>query len=270
MNTTDYADYEDYKHFYKGGEEIPSYFSNNPASSWSFELFFDSINKNKRRSTKRSSLLKLYLNQLNMINQDPKTPQEAKKTNEETTKFVNYNITGNTSVSISDNTSIINSHVKDVQKEEKKKGNSEEKEYVDEFIHEEDVDEYISEEDGDDNVNIPSDLTIDHHPSRECEYFFDQERVLGETNEHGEIAQDEWFIELKKSPGSLSDIRLLAMNDIFIFDTDVNISASKYFRLEDHNAIIPSLNFKKHRPETGIKAHQWCQEIVDVNDTLKN
>jgi hypothetical protein len=42
------------------------------------------------------------------------------------------------------------------------------------------------------------------------------------------------------------------------------MSASKYFRLEDHNAIISNINAKQHRPEMGIKAYQWCQEIVDV------
>lgn len=54
------------------------------------------------------------------------------------------------------------------------------------------------------------------------------------------------------------------MEDIFIFDTDVDMSTSKYFRLKDHSAIITSLNTKQHRPEMGIKAYQWCQEIVDV------
>lgn len=54
------------------------------------------------------------------------------------------------------------------------------------------------------------------------------------------------------------------MNDIFIFETDVDMSASKYFKLEDHSTIISSLNAKQYRPEMGIKAHQWCQEIVDV------
>jgi hypothetical protein len=42
------------------------------------------------------------------------------------------------------------------------------------------------------------------------------------------------------------------------------MSASKYFGLEDHKAIISSLDTKKYRPKMGIKAHQWCQEIVDV------
>lgn len=117
------------------------------------------------------------------------------------------------------------SHVEDEQKEEKKKGDSEEKEDGGEYISEEDSDKYIYE-DRDNNDSISSDLAIDHHPSRECEYFFDQERVLGEANDHGEIAQDEWVIDylyvsekcrllkdstlkLKKSPGSISDTRLL-------------------------------------------------------------
>ncbi|KAI8874753.1 hypothetical protein K501DRAFT_314692, partial [Backusella circina FSU 941] len=140
--------------------------------------------------------------------------ESCQKKGEETTKSVNYTITGNTSVSIGDNNSIIN-NIEDVQKKEKKRGDSDEKEHSDEYIYEEeerdkliyeeedndeyisegeDGDKYISEEDSDDNDNIPSDLTIDHHPSRDCEYFFGQERVSGEVNDHGEIAQDEWVV----------------------------------------------------------------------------
>ncbi|KAI8376855.1 hypothetical protein BD560DRAFT_422380 [Blakeslea trispora] len=52
------------------------------------------------------------------------------------------------------------------------------------------------------------------------------------------------------------------MNDIFIFDTDVNMSISKYFRKEDHSAIISSLNTKRHRPEMGVKAHQWLSLFI--------
>ncbi|CAO3623611.1 unnamed protein product [Mucor hiemalis] len=95
-------------------------------------------------------------------------------------------------------------NIEDVQKKEKKKGDSEEKEDGDQYNSEEeegdeliyekedndeyiseekDGDKYISEEYSDDNDNSPSDLTIDHRPSRDCEYFFDQERVLGEATE---------------------------------------------------------------------------------------
>lgn len=60
------------------------------------------------------------------------------------------------------------------------------------------------------------------------------------------------------------------MNDIFIFDTDTNMSASKYFGLEEHKTIISSLDTKKDRPKMDIRAHEWCQEIVDVRwDILK-
>lgn len=90
MNTTEYTDYADYKYFYKGDDEILSYFSNNPVSNWSFELFFESINKNKRRSTKSSTLLKSYLNRLSMIKQDPEMPQEVKNILNNLTQKVLY------------------------------------------------------------------------------------------------------------------------------------------------------------------------------------
>ncbi|KAG2195880.1 hypothetical protein INT47_002923 [Mucor saturninus] len=163
-----------------------------------------------------------------------------------------------------------------MQIQEEKKGDSKEKDVGDEYIYEEDSDGCIYEEDDGDNDNIPSDLTIDHHPGRECQYIFDHERVSEEASDHEEIAEeDEWVVgdlcvsekcrllkdntlKLKKYPGSLSDIRLLAISDIFIFDKDINMSASKYFGLEDHKTIISSLDTTKYRPKIGIRAHQWC------------
>jgi hypothetical protein len=113
-----------------------------------------------------------------------------------------------------------------VQKEEEKKGDSEEKEnngggYISEGGY---GDEYISEEGRDNNDTIPSDLTVDHHPSRECEYFFGQESDLGEANNNEENTQAEWTIgdlcvsekfrllkdntlKLKESPDNLSTFR---------------------------------------------------------------
>lgn len=68
----------DYKYLYKGDNYELNFFSNNPISKWSFELFSKSINESKRRITKKNTLLNSYLNKLNMIYEDPKTPQEVK------------------------------------------------------------------------------------------------------------------------------------------------------------------------------------------------
>jgi hypothetical protein len=68
----------DYKYPYKGDNYELNFFSNNPISKWSFELFSESINESKRRITKKNTLLNSYLNKLNMIYEDPKTPQEVK------------------------------------------------------------------------------------------------------------------------------------------------------------------------------------------------
>ncbi|GAA5804414.1 hypothetical protein HPULCUR_009907 [Helicostylum pulchrum] len=134
---------------------------------------------------------------------------------------MNYTITGDNSVSIGDNNNIDNSHVHNIQKQEEKKGDSEEKEVADEYVLEEAGNHEESDYDNDD---IPSDLTIDHHLARECQYSFDCERVLEEADDHEEIfEEDEWVfcfsgkcrllksntLKLEKNPGSLSVIRLL-------------------------------------------------------------
>ncbi|RCH78030.1 hypothetical protein CU098_000306, partial [Rhizopus stolonifer] len=151
------------------------------------------------------------------------------------------------------------SHTKNIQKKEEKKEESEFAEGEKEGESEVSEEEYTY--DGDDD-NFPSDLTVDHHPGRECQYFLEHE----EASDNEEVLEEgEWLIGdlsiTKKC--SLSDIRLLAINGIFIFDTDISMSISKYFEFEDHKAIILSLKMNKYRPELCIKAHRWCQEIVD-------
>lgn len=63
-----------------------------------------------------------------------------------------------------------------------------------ESIYEEESDSNGSiyeEDDNDDGDNIPSDLKVDHHPGRECQYFFDHE----EADNHKEIGkEDEWVV----------------------------------------------------------------------------
>lgn len=68
----------DYKYSYKGDDYELTFFSNNPISEWSFELFSKTINESKRRATKKQTLLNSYLNKLNTIYDDPKTPQKIK------------------------------------------------------------------------------------------------------------------------------------------------------------------------------------------------
>lgn len=119
---------------------------------------------------------------------------------------------------------------------------------------------------------MPSDLTQDYRPQRvrEC-YFQDQER--GEQNDGGPAhdpdtkwALDDDFsisnkckllkintIKMNKDPASLSDIRILALNDIYIFHTDVEMSVTKYFGSVKHAKIMSNFDFGTYRPQCAIK-----------------
>ncbi|KAI7873714.1 uncharacterized protein EV154DRAFT_527817 [Mucor mucedo] len=60
------------------------------------------------------------------------------------------------------------------------------------------------------------------------------------------------------NPAQLSDIRILAVNDIYLFDKKYASSISKYFSLGVHNALKPSLLFEKYHPENGNRCFDWC------------
>lgn len=65
---------------------------------------------------------------------------------------------------------------KNIQKKEENEGESE--------VAEE---KYTYDRDDD---NFPSDLTVDHHPGRECQYFFEYE----EASDNEVFEEDEWLI----------------------------------------------------------------------------
>ncbi|KAI7890344.1 uncharacterized protein EV154DRAFT_253772 [Mucor mucedo] len=129
---------------------------------------------------------------------------------------------------------------------------------------------------------IPSDFTIDHHPHRTCAYaltFVDSDQ---EQQPSSEVDEDDmkWVIgdtcisslcfELKTSttqiirhldPAQVSDIRILILNDIFIFDKNPAHSVSQYFNNDVHKIIKPTLLFDTADLTRGMNCYNWCQEI---------
>lgn len=67
------------------------------------------------------------------------------------------------------------------------------------------------------------------------------------------------------NPAQLSDIRLLVLNDIYLFDKNYASSISKYFTLAVHNALRPSLLFETYYPERGIQCCDWCMSIEEFS-----
>lgn len=93
------------------------------------------------------------------------------------------------------------------------------------------------DEESDEEVKIPSDLSIDHHPHRICEYALtstnsdeeQEEEIEEDATEFEDTLESEWMLDgvcisdlanlklvKRTDPAQLSDIRLLALNNIYI------------------------------------------------------
>lgn len=59
----------------------------------------------------------------------------------------------------------------------------------------------------------------------------------------------------------LSDIRLLVLNDIYIFDRDSTSSVSKYFSTKVHTMLKPTLAFDAYLPPKGLNCYDWCMDL---------
>ncbi|GAA5812379.1 hypothetical protein MFLAVUS_005831 [Mucor flavus] len=91
---------------------------------------------------------------------------------------------------------------------------------------------------------IPSNVSIEHHPGRTCEYAVN----LTEADDHSNVDSSyNWIVDdtcvsglclnvkavtlqlcRQTNPTQLSDIRLLVLNDIYVFDRDFSLSISEY------------------------------------------
>ncbi|KAI8875860.1 hypothetical protein K501DRAFT_201728 [Backusella circina FSU 941] len=128
---------------------------------------------------------------------------------------------------------------------------------------------------------IPSDLTIDYHPYRTCQYsltYAEAEEISKSIETDN--ANSRWVInnicisdlcynlkdttlQLVKhiNPAQISDIRILVLNDIYVFDKNSVFSVSKYFPDNVHNAIKPTLFFGTYTPTKDLDCYDWCLQI---------
>lgn len=137
--------------------------------------------------------------------------------------------------------------------------------------------EHSCDEESDEEDRIPSDLSIEHHPRRSCEYthFY---RIRWRFNKHCSEAtsnaatedDSKWMIsgicktvQLAKqiNPAQLSDIRLPLLNDVYIFDRNFGSSISKYFSTKIHTVTKPTLFFDTYLPTRDRNCYEWCMNI---------
>ncbi|KAL9549013.1 hypothetical protein MBANPS3_005425 [Mucor bainieri] len=125
-----------------------------------------------------------------------------------------------------------------------------------------------------------SDLSIDHHPHRTCEYALTFTDTDEEREEEQDTPESSWMSDgvcisdlcfnFKKAssnlaertdPAQLSDIRLLALNDIYLFDRNSAFSVSKYFSTKVHILLTPTLSFDAYFLTEGLDCYRWCMNI---------
>ncbi|CAO3703716.1 unnamed protein product, partial [Rhizopus stolonifer] len=63
------------------------------------------------------------------------------------------------------------------------------------------------------------------------------------------------------NPAQLSDVRLLVLNDVYIFDKNFASSVSKYFSTKIHMSLKPNLSFDAYFPTRGLNCYDWCLKI---------
>ncbi|CEP12730.1 hypothetical protein [Parasitella parasitica] len=140
------------------------------------------------------------------------------------------------------------------------------------------VDPYDEENDEEDE--IPSDLSINHHSQRTCEYTLTFTNSDEEKEEKENTSESEWMLDgvcisdlcfsLKNAclklaertdPAQFSDTRLLALNDIYMFDSNSAFSVSKYFPTKVHTLLTPTLSFDAYSLTEGLNCYRWCVNI---------
>ncbi|KAI9336265.1 hypothetical protein BD770DRAFT_245410 [Pilaira anomala] len=141
-------------------------------------------------------------------------------------------------------------------------------------------DQENSEVDEDEEYEFSSDQTYDYHPQRTADYFLlhdnsSEQITLNESDTNNWIINGNLNISIRcklvkentlglnKNPSGFSDIRLLSLNDIFIFDENMDASITKYFGTESHEMIMSDISYSCYLPHQPIKSHVWCLKIAE-------
>ncbi|KAG2206919.1 hypothetical protein INT45_001264, partial [Circinella minor] len=139
--------------------------------------------------------------------------------------------------------------------------------------------------DGDGESDHSSQHSLNYHRLRVCDYYFVDGVEGAQQQEEGQQQQVRWLVaginqnaeaydisqrcfgfkentkKMKDSPANLSDMRLLALNDIYLFKDNIDASLTRYFGLDVHTSILSTWDLKPFLPEPSIKAASWCSQL---------
>ncbi|KAG1520862.1 hypothetical protein G6F46_009038 [Rhizopus delemar] len=139
--------------------------------------------------------------------------------------------------------------------------------------------------DGDGESDHSSQHSLNYHRLRVCDYYFVDGIEGAQQQEETQQQQVRWLVaginqnvetydisqrcfrfkentkKMKDNPANLSDMRLLALNDIYLFKDNIDASLTRYFRLDVHTSILSAWDLKPFLPEPSIKAASWCSQL---------
>ena len=220
------------------------YFMQHPIRKWSYTDFEGAINKSKQRTRSSTKTKKDYLSAMNNIQNLSDVPKYVKKearhlsslqgSSEKESNNAIFNITANDSNVINCGTGAYytSQHSPPNTKETAFKSTPVLTHVNDE--HDNEKEDEVQDKEEDEENKIPSDLTIDHHPHRTCEYTLTYaESDEASTSTEADEDDSKWIIDdtcisdlcfkLKSTtsqivkhanPAKISDIRILVLNDI--------------------------------------------------------
>lgn len=266
------------------------FFSEHPISKWSFPDFMHWYNKDKTDPAQEKKVKNTYLSVLHSIERTKNVPDYVKKecrrlslttsTPQNTPEHINMNITAHgSSVVNALGFGTFNTHQQQPPSAVGQPLAVEQPSAPLQQPQKEELEESDDEESTDEE-KIPSDLSAHHHPQRTCEYtlaFINAEKKEewgAEATALDKALDSNWLLDglsisdlcygfktatvklaKRADPAQLSDIRILAMNDVFLFDRNAAPSVTKYFPSEVRTALKPMFSFDANLPTQGVNCY---------------
>ena len=68
--------------------------------------------------------------------------------------------------------------------------------------------------------------------------------------------------KLDNAPQSLSDLRLLCLNDIYLSQQELDQSTSRFFGASAHRKIMASFDYQQYCAKSAENAWKWCGQVI--------
>ncbi|KAG1040106.1 hypothetical protein G6F43_012355 [Rhizopus delemar] len=222
-----------YKFNYQGNDKHLKYFADTPCKNWSFKDFSDTFQRGRRTKAKENTLLSNYLNALKTISQTKSVPDNVKsitkslmnefESNQGTSREASREATTTPKYNlVFNNKSTIYSLGDNNSLNVQEETQQQQVRWLVAGI----------------NQNVEA-----YDISQRCFGFKENTK------------------KMKDNPANLSDMRLLALNDIYLFKNNIDASLTRYFELDVHKSILSAWDLNPFLPEPPIKAASWCSQL---------